>query len=1015
MKIHFDTAYGNRSVGNSAIAYGQPAASAKDTKGSYQTGISGTVMDNNAYAGHGRTAEDIMAEAGRQDVATQRNYMAVMSNSMSEEDFKKLQEEGFHPGEQDIKKIVTILDKIKAELLKAGETVAGYTDTLDRETLAQITGSENYANTIVDTFARYDVPLTRENVTKAVQAAEESLQLEELSDGAVKYMVQNRMEPSLQNLYVAQHGTNGREKQSGGYYSTEAGGYYARKADHINWEQLTPAMEQAVKEACLTAAEEPTLEDAKWLVEQGIELNAENLNRLRQIRSIALPPEPKAVIEASAIAIADGLAPDRIALDSRQTAGQQAADIQEAVLGITQEAADIAGREAQDGTLNLKALRAAQLRIQGGSDTVSAQKHLAARRVLEEVRLHMTLEANIKLIKSNFAIETAPMEELIEALKQAQQEIEGTLFEDTENAPASEKARIYNQTIQQTAELSKAPAAIVGRIAAGYRDITLTELGVQAASLQKSYEKAEQSYEALMTAPRRDLGDSIRSAFCNVEDILTDMGLETTETNCRAVRILGYNSMDITQENIAQVKAADLTVQNIIEKMTPAAVLHMIRDGKNPLSMNIGDLDSYFSEQDNPQQEMERYSKFLYRLEQNKEITPEEKTSYIGICRMLRQLEKNDGAAVGSLVEQGLELTFSNLLGAVRTSKKGGVDVSIDDSVGGIGRKETGMQDITSQIQTAFQKELHTIREQLSPEVLKQGGFSQEATVEAFYEAVRKEAGSEESEQAATGYRREELAYYRKAAAVSEAAVEELLAYGQTVSTDYVMAAQSLLYQRGGMWKKALEKQDQKQLQAKLEELQDGFTCGPEAKEAYSNYVEQVQDETIAAAQEEDTAFLPVKEKQMLHKQLTFCKNLSQEENYEIPVMVQGKLTSVNLRIIHTPDKQGKAAVTMESEEYGKIAGEFRAKGNEISGYLTCDSHQGREYLNSVRDKIEEGLGKLGYKADNLQVITAKELDLASFSQRVAEGREQAGEVPQEQLQSANILYQTAKLFLHNV
>ena len=36
-----------------------------------------------------------------------------------------------------------------------------------------------------------------------------------------------------------------------------------------------------------------------------------------------------------------------------------------------------------------------------------------------------------------------------------------------------------------------------------------------------------------MTKPRSDMGDNISKAFQNVNDILNDMGLETTESNQR--------------------------------------------------------------------------------------------------------------------------------------------------------------------------------------------------------------------------------------------------------------------------------------------------------------------------------------------------------------------------------------------------------------------------------------------------------------------------------------------------
>lgn len=1015
MKIHFDSAYGSQNVDNTLNAYGQPKAAQKTTKGSYQTDISGTVMDNNAYAGHGRTAEDVMAEAGQQDVAMQRNYMAVMSNSMSDEDFAKLQEQGFHPGQEEIERVVTILDEIKAQLLQAGADIAGYTDTLDKETLAQITGSESYAETILHTFAQYDVPPTRENIAKTVEAVQEALQLKEPSDSAVKYMVQNRMEPSLQNLYLAQHGTNGQARPAGGYYSTETGGYYAKKADTVNWEQLTPAMEQVVEEASQLAEEAPTMEEAKWLVEQGIELNAENLNRLHQIRSIDFPLKPESVIETAAIALTDGRKPDRTALDSEQTAGEHAVSIQEAVAAMTEETADAAAWETGDGILNLKALKAAWRRQQQGEYQDAPAENIAARRMLEEVRLQMTLEANLKLIKSDFAIETAPLVELIEALKQAQQDIQNTLFGEGEETAVSEKAALYQKTMETASWLPLAPAAAIGKIAEQYQNTTLEEFKDEAVSLQKSYEKAERSYETLMSAPRADLGDSIKKAFRNVDDILDDMGLETTETNRRAVRILGYNSMEITPEQIARVKAADLTVQNVVEKMTPGAVLQMIRDGKNPLEMSLGELDFYFSEQENPEREMERYSRYLYRLEQNQDITEEEKTGYIGVFRMLRQLEKNDGAAVGSLVEQGLELTFSNLLTALRTARKGGLDVKLDDNIGGVSRKDTGAQDITGQIQTAFQKELHTVREQLSPDMLRKGVYTEDMSLEAFYEAVREEAVSEEEKQAEADYRREELTYYRRAAAVSEAAVEELLSYQQPVSADYALAAQSMLYSRGQAWKKTLEKQDAKQLEETLKRLQDSFDSEGEAKEAYENFVDQIREETAETAQTEDTQAVDVKEKLLLHKQLSLYQNLSQEENYEVPVLVQGKLTSVNLRIIHTSGQPGKAAVALESEEYGKLAGEFTVRENQVTGYLTCSSSQGKEYLEGLQKRMEEGLKQQGYEQSSLHTVMARDLDLVSFSQRVTQGRQQSAEAPLEQRQSANALYRVAKLFLQNV
>ena len=104
-------------VGRETTIYQNSESTGKVRTENFALDISGTVMDNSAYAGHGRTAEEVMQEAGSQDITARRNYMAVMSNSMSDEDFANLQKDGFHPGSTDIETVVTIVDEIKAALL----------------------------------------------------------------------------------------------------------------------------------------------------------------------------------------------------------------------------------------------------------------------------------------------------------------------------------------------------------------------------------------------------------------------------------------------------------------------------------------------------------------------------------------------------------------------------------------------------------------------------------------------------------------------------------------------------------------------------------------------------------------------------------------------------------------------------------------------------------------------------------------------------------------------------------
>ena len=170
--------------------------------------------------------------------------------------------------------------------------------------------------------------------------------------------------------------------------------------------------------------------------------------------------------------------------------------------------------------------------------------------------------------------------------------------------------------------MERLPAAVLGRFAFGKRELTVNSLWKDGNHLRDHYIKAGETYEALKTAPRKDLGDSIQKAFRNVDDILNEMNLEITEQNRRAVRILGYNHMEITEENISKMKTADQEVQTLLERMQPGVTLQIIRKGMNPLDMSIEKLNDIAAEVQNefgvPK---EKYSEFLWKVEKYNEIT----------------------------------------------------------------------------------------------------------------------------------------------------------------------------------------------------------------------------------------------------------------------------------------------------------------------------------------------------------------------------------------------------------
>ena len=173
--------------------------------------------------------------------------------------------------------------------------------------------------------------------------------------------------------------------------------------------------------------------------------------------------------------------------------------------------------------------------------------------------------------------------------------------------------------------------------------------------------------------------------------------------------------------------------------------------------MTIPELNDYLdSMQYEKEQENEKYSKFLYKLDKNNEINEQERSAFIGIYRMFRQFEKTDDAALGMLVNTGAELSFKNMLSAVRSQKRAGMDFVVDDAFAGIDVVEKTMS-ITGQIESGFQKYYRDIVADIADRMAKQ-----DASMEKDYQE-------------------EQIDELRESCKVDDSVIEELLNNKQPV------------------------------------------------------------------------------------------------------------------------------------------------------------------------------------------------------------------------------------------
>lgn len=881
-----------------------------------------------------KTVIDEIEQSGSMDAGERKAQMAVLAETTSPEDYEKMQEDGFSLDDTTSNKIVTVTDKIKAQLAKAGVDISKFGDDLDLEQLAQITGSPELAVQIANSLREADLPLADDNFKQIAETVNMADSLSALDDGAVKYLIDNRLEPTVRNIYFAEHSA------SAGYIS----------AEQQDISSFLPQVKNVIASAGLEVNDD-TIATSKWMLENDIPLTKENLTYAQALRQTGLTTGAEDIAALAAEAVSEGKSAQDAVILSGYTWMEQAKDAVDTVENATDE--DLAYIVEKGLPLTLDSLREAAANRTSGtaasesqtvgtvaspeaqsedaaqsianeSYTPKGQQLLTARRQLEEIRLAMTVEANYRLLKQGVSIDTEPLVKLVEQLKDQENAYYKNLLISEGVDVNDEQVELFREVDKKVSDMRYVPAYVLGMKDAEVSTIN----GVHKAGmeLKSSFEKASQQYETLMTAPRTDLGDSIQKAFRNVDDILNDLDMELTDENRRAVRILGYNSIEITQDSVFQMKAADEEVQRVFKNMTPAVVTQMIKRGINPLEMDFTSLNQEaenIKSEESGREDNRRFSEYLWKMEQNHEISEEERSSYIGIYRLIRQVENTDGAAIGALIQQGSPLTMKNLLTAVRSEKRSNkMDYSVDSDFNGVSGTSNGSS-ITDQIEAAYQNNcLKDASELLTPERAKvlfdQDSDWENMTPEEFKAAL--ELAKEQADESGidADYAKEQLAQLEQAANADESIYRILDKYDIPNTISNVLAMESMLNQRNQMFRKIFgssmadhngdNQVDADDLEAIKQELLEEFgeaVSEPAdmaaAQEKLGELAENVMKTMINS---DHVTSLDVREMKMLSAQLSVNSILAKEEQYAVPVMVNDELMNVSVKIVRGVDKK---------------------------------------------------------------------------------------------------------------
>lgn len=698
-------------------------------------------------------------------------------------------------------------------------------------------------------------------------------------------------------------------------------------------------------------------------------------------------------------------------------------------------------------------------------------QELKARRQMEEIRLKMTLEAAGQLEKKGFSIDTEELSKVVHELRELEDNYYKKLLKEADVEVSDLSVQTLKETTQSIERLKYIPCSVLGSTLAQRSTQSITGLLKEGSKLKTDYEKAGTAYETLMTVPNSEYGDSIKKAFANANTLLAQMNLDNTEQNQRAIRILGYNQMEINEEKINQVKAYDKQVTDMIQSLHPAVTVQMIREGINPLEMSMNELNRTIDQikEERGISSEDKYSTYLRNLEKQEGITEEERKAYIGIYRLLYNVEKSDGAAVGSVLKADREVTLGNLLTAIQTSKKGSLDTIINDEFGTLESITYKSENIAEQLQSFPGKEgqqksgqshkdsvqensveeqteylnriLKQVKDELTPQKLMEASKNLSQTVASqnqstavskassergvweYVKGVSIEKLLEQIQMAEDVQTANDETYvnkvqeFRTLSRTAEQSIRFLNDYRLPNTSQNIMMANHLLNNGDSPIKKLFKQKNENQVEnsentlKEINDLSDTLVDKSSMQEIYEQLETDANANVTQACSEEIIDSKKLAELKSIGQQMTFIKTLAEKEFYQIPIETDRGITNLNLTILRGTETSGKLSVTVWSEQLGNIKAEFSLKDQVLKGFFSSDNRSGLEQLQKNTSEIERAAQECN--------IAIKQMD---FGVQRKENESYSYQNPENQVRNTavsneteRVLYQIAKAIVQTV
>ena len=912
--------------------------------------ISGSVTaaTDNTYEGLLKEADDVKSQIMASASSAKISLKALMMK-LSGADAVKLDEDGFNLTDATPDDMVNIIEKIKIELAMHSDDYVNYGTAVSKDKIESVTGSAATAASVESRMQGADIAVNDESVAEVKSTLEKSKELKPLSENTKNYMVANGIEPSIAGIYQAQAATSSSISADGVTI-----GRCVNAISDADFEALRPGIEKIIASSGLEVNDN-TLADARAFIDAQIPVTKENLEYKAQLDAIdieKIQADPDEMLNK----ILDNMKLGGKAENTLVT-GSPIDDIRTDTINRA-EYSDVANVVSKGETFTIASLKlemdARSFRIEYSAASVSTgnsevrnqasdvqQAADKAYDTLVTARVLMSANASVYLVKNNISILTTPIDELNLMLMEYEQ-ADG-MYEEAQIAYTDvlEARKTLNEIVRN-------PARVFASM----------------------FDKMNETYEAVGTQIRGDLGDSLKKAVQgSADDIIKELGLEGTDEDKEAIKILAANNMDMTKENVETVKSVNAMINNLIKNMKPETVLNMIKDGVNPMNASIEEVNEYLTEANDKasKDNEEKFSKFLYKLDRTNGITKEQRKQFIGIYQMMNIFTRDAGVAAGALIKQGAEVTMNNLMTAYNSRKHYDMDAVIDEN--------TGMAEVSG-IANYYSALFMANGGLVTPNTLKNVDNSSgigEQSVEMFIEQLEDNFDAAAEEQYYEEYLKEQQAAVQAGADI----LRQIRNADTEINSGNIQAVKAFL--ESGQFP------DIRGVKTTRDYARDSIEKIGH-KEKLSLMYEEMKDETEEELQEVlskagdldtqiDVNYEGFLDLRLKDRTIGYIKNLALRHDYRIPYITDsGSTGMLKLTLVQDDDNKGRISVNMLSSVLGKVSVEAKADRESLGMYIVSDtavSDEGIQLLDDMEESLKEVFG-----FTNVSVNTTKSSDV---------------------------------------